>query len=65
MVVEVQPLMGAGPGAGPWQLDRGEERKWGVRRGEETSKVYTSLGLPGPVQGLLWTVCHGESKTPA
>lgn len=65
MVVEVRPLMGVGPGAGPGQLDRGKERKWGVRRGEETSKVHTLLGLPGLVQGLLWTVCHGESKTPA
>lgn len=65
MAVEVQPLMRVGPGAGPGQLDRGEKRKWGVRRGEETNKVHTLLGLPGLVQGLLLTVCHGESKTPA
>lgn len=54
MVVEVRLLMGVGPGAGPWQLDRGKERKWGVRKGEETNQVHTSLGLPGLVR-----VCFG------
>lgn len=33
-------------GAGPWQLQRGEERKLSSRMGNETSKVCTLLGLP-------------------